>query len=72
MKGKGVVITENLTKERYNLYKKCQTKYGRDKCWTTDGNIHVLTGEQIKRGTRKGEPEIIVVTKEDDLPEVAS
>jgi hypothetical protein len=68
LKGKGVVITENLTKERYQLYKKCQTKYGKDKCWTMDGNIHFLTGEKIKRGARKGEPEILVVTKEDELP----
>ena len=68
LKGKGIVITENLTKERYDLYQKCQTRFGKDKCWTIDGNIHLLTGKINGQGPRKGEPEVLVVTRESELP----
>jgi hypothetical protein len=64
LKGKGIVITENLTKKRYELYKMCKTRFGPDKCWTLDGKIICLTG----RLDRYGNPVKRTVTKENDIP----
>ena len=62
LKGSRTVITENLTKERYELYRKCIDTYGRDKTWTLDGRIYCLTGEYVN-----GREERIVVTRAEDL-----
>ena len=37
LKGKKVSLSENLTKQRYEIYKAAVTKYGRDKVWTNEG-----------------------------------
>ena len=37
LKGKKVSLLENLTKQRYEIYKAAVTKYGRDKVWTNEG-----------------------------------
>ena len=62
LKGTGTVITENLTKKRYALLKKCVEKYGRDKVWTLDARIHCITGILPDGRNNK-----IVVTREDDI-----
>ena len=37
LKGKKVSLSENSTKQRYEIYKAAVTKYGRDKVWTNEG-----------------------------------
>ena len=39
LKGKKLVITENLTKFRYELYQKAVKKLGFGKVWTNQGRI---------------------------------
>ena len=39
LKGTGVMVTENLTKKRYELFKKCIHKLGKGNVWTYDGRI---------------------------------
>ena len=39
LKGSNIMITENLTKTRYALLKKCIEKLGKGKVWTYDGRI---------------------------------
>ena len=63
LKGSKTVITENLTKCRYALFKLCQTKYGWDKVWTLDNRIYCLTGKKNQNGLDQR----IVVTKEKDM-----
>ena len=63
LKGKGIVVTESLTKERYALLKKCFDAYGKQNVWTYDGRIYCSTGDSDSMGRR----ERIVVTKEEDL-----
>ena len=63
LKGSRIVITENLTKERYSLYKQCIVKFGRESCWTLDGRIYCLTGKKDSQGRN----ERIVLTKQEDL-----
>ena len=57
LKNSGIVITENLTKQRYSLYQKCKEKYGQTNCWTLDGRIFCLTGKKLPNG--KDEKKII-------------
>ena len=40
LKGTKIVITENLTKLRYDLYQAAKTKYGMKNCWTNEGRLH--------------------------------
>ena len=63
LKGTGIVISENLTKERYELYKKCIQDYGRENVYTLDGRIYILTGKTKPNGQK----ERIVITREEDL-----
>ena len=62
IKGTRTVITENLMKDRYVLYKKCMEKFGREKVWTLDGRIYCLTGKDIN-----GREERIVISRQEDL-----
>ena len=39
LKGTKTVITESLTKSRFDLYQKCCDKFGKISCWTYDGKI---------------------------------
>ena len=39
LKGKQMVISENLTQKRYVLYNQCLSKLGKGNIWTTDGRI---------------------------------
>ena len=39
LKGKRISISENLTKNRYNLLKEAIDKYGRGNVWTIDGRV---------------------------------
>ena len=41
LKGKPFLLTENLTKSRYELFKKASRKYGIRNVWTSEG--HILT-----------------------------
>ena len=63
LKRSGVSITENLTPERYETYKKCWEKFGKENCWTLDRRINCLLQEQDINRRRK----LIVVTKDADL-----
>ena len=63
LKGTRTVVTENLTKERYSLYKQCIEKCGMGNVWTFDGRIYCLTG----RTDRTGRKERKVVTRKEDL-----
>ena len=42
LKGKKIVLTENLTKRRYDLYQKAVKKIGFGKVWTSEGRIMTL------------------------------
>ena len=63
LKNTGISVTENLSPERYELYKKCMNSFGKENCWTLDGRINCLLAEQDQNGRRK----LLVVTKESDL-----
>ena len=63
LKGTGIVITENLTRTRYELYKKCIQEYGRENVYTLDGRIFVLTGKTKPNGQK----ERLIITREEDL-----
>ena len=63
LKNSGISITENLSPERYELYKKCWDIFGKENCWTLDGRINCLLQEQGADGRRK----LKIVTKDSDL-----
>ena len=56
LKGKGISISENLTKKRYALYQLATTKYGRGNVWTIEGRI-----------TTKINNKFVVIHSESDL-----
>ena len=39
LKNQNVLISENLTKSRYLLYKECIVKLGKGNVWTNEGRI---------------------------------
>ena len=41
LKNTGITITENLTRFRYDLYKKALLKFGKGNVWTMEGRIMV-------------------------------
>lgn len=47
LKGKGIVITENLTKTRYKLYKATADKIGKGNTWTNEGRIMAKVNNSI-------------------------
>lgn len=59
LKDTGFVVTENLTKKRYNLYKKCKEKFGKTNVTTMDGRIYHFTGKQLPNG--KSERKLITL-----------
>ena len=56
LKGSNIIITENLTKKRYDLYREAMTKLGKGNVWTSDGKILSKSGNSI-----------IVISSPDDL-----
>ena len=54
LKGKKMMISENLTKRRYSILQAAITKYGKGKVWTIDGRIttkvndHFITMNSIE------------------------
>ena len=58
LKGKGVVLSENLTAHRYKLYKKAQDSFGFRNTWTMQGRIFAKDGNGF-----------IEISCELDLPE---
>ena len=56
LKGSGIMITENLTAQRYDLLKKCISKLGQGQVWSYDGRIT----------TRKGDS-YVVINNESEL-----
>ncbi|KAK4871850.1 hypothetical protein RN001_015974 [Aquatica leii] len=46
-KGTKIIITEDLTKNRYDLFKSAREKYGIKNVWTYDGIIKVNTSKSI-------------------------
>ena len=51
LKGSGITIREDLTKQRHNLLKECINKYGLPSVWTMDGVIIVKRGDTKHRIT---------------------
>ena len=49
LKGKNIVITESLTKIRYQLLLKAKSKYGVRNVWTTEGRIFTKVGNKLKQ-----------------------
>ena len=47
LKGKGIVITESLTKFRYNIYREALTKFGKGNVWTNEGRILTKINNKI-------------------------
>ena len=47
LKGKGIVITESLTKLRYNIYREALTKFGKGNVWTNEGRILTKINNKI-------------------------
>ena len=49
LRGQGIVITENLTKKRYSLLKKCFESFGKKNVWVLDGRIYCkYDNDQVK------------------------
>ena len=48
LKGKQIVITESLTKFRYQLLQKAKSKYGVKNVWTTEGHIFTKINNKLK------------------------
>ena len=63
LKGSRIVITENLTKTRYNLYNECKQIFNQKNVWTLDGRIYVSTGVKLQDGRNERR----VITNEYDL-----
>lgn len=51
LKGSGITIREDLTKERFKLLQECIAKYGLSNVWTLDGVIFVKNGNSKRRVT---------------------
>ena len=47
LKGKGYVITESLTKLRYQLLQRAKTKFGDRNVWTTEGRIFTKINNKL-------------------------
>lgn len=56
LKNSNVLITENLTKRRYGLLRKCVEKFGEGNIWTNDGRI-----------TTKIDQKFVIINNENDL-----
>ena len=55
LKGKKIVITENLTKSRYTLLQKCKDFFEKENVWTYDGRICCKHNEKKLVFTNIGE-----------------
>ena len=42
LKGQKTLVTESLTKSRYELFKQCRESFGVKNTWTVDGRVGVL------------------------------
>lgn len=49
LKGTGIFITEDLTKENYNLLNISKTKFGFKNVWTSEGRIFARVDDKIHR-----------------------
>ena len=47
LKGKRLLITENLTKKRYELFKSAAEKLGVRNVWTSDGRVMTKINDQF-------------------------
>ena len=45
LKGSKTLITESLTKSRYELLQQCWETYGKNNCWSYDGRIYVSAND---------------------------
>ena len=63
LKGKRVVVTENLTSSRYDLYKKCKDAFDQKNVWTLDGRIYVATGRKLPNNKNERK----VISNNEDL-----
>ena len=61
LKGSNIMVTENLTKKRYELLQKCMTALGKGNVWSYDGRI-----------TTKIENNYVVINNESDLQKLTS
>lgn len=57
LKGKGITLTENLTKRRQSLYIQASTHLGYKKCWTNEGRIFTKVDDRF-----------IEIISENDIP----
>ena len=57
LKGKKIVITENLTKLRYSLLNKCKDHFGKENVWSFDGRICCKSGDNKLTFTNASELE---------------
>ncbi|KAJ8981913.1 hypothetical protein NQ317_008818 [Molorchus minor] len=48
LKGSGILMFEDLTKQRFNLLVSAKSKYGKRDAWSANGRIYVLQ-DNIKR-----------------------
>ena len=55
LKGSGITVREDLTRQRHGLLREAITKFGLHNVWTQDGVIVVKDGETKKRITRRNE-----------------
>ena len=57
LKSKNYVITESLTKTRYDIYNNAKTKYGNKSVWTNEGRIFAkLKNSKIITITGQSDP----------------
>ena len=48
LKGTGITQSEFLTKPRHTVFLEARQRFGVNKCWTREGNIHVITPDGAK------------------------
>ena len=64
LKGSKIVITENLTKQRYSLLQKCNEVFEKTNVWSYDGRINVKLDTQIKTFTNMEELNLFLTVYE--------
>ena len=66
LKGQNIVVTENLTKKRYSLLRKCFDSFEKNNVWVLDGRIYCKCGnDNIKVFTKDEELNDFLLSNEE-------
>lgn len=53
LKGSRIVLSESLTRERQEIFRAARAKFGKNSCWTYDGNVVVMDSDGRKTYVRR-------------------